>query len=110
MEKRWIRKCRAASYLDMGNTLFNKAIRPLLPPPFVVGDVSLFYERSELDRAADEYLKRSGQSSRKVKVAADDESAQVSDQKVYNSKTIRRSRTGDRGLSYKKIQSRVIKK
>lgn len=111
MEKRWIRKCRAAAYLDMGETLFNKTIKPLLPEPFKVGDAGLFYEKVDLDHAADEYIKRSGQS----KTNHDEEKPTCkviqgcqNERTVPTTKSTKRSGTGDRSLSYEKQRVPLI--
>ena len=109
--KRWIRKCRAPDYLDMGTTLFRKAIQPLLPPPHRVGEVGLFYEIVDLDRAADEYIQRSGQS--KIKLAEEEPTCEIiqdcqKERTAPSTRSIKRSSTGDRSLSYERLRGRPI--
>jgi hypothetical protein len=107
--KRWIRKCRAAAYFDMGETLFNKTIKPLLPEPYKVGEAGLFYERVDLDRAADKYISRSGQSrantleQRQCKTTQDCQN----EEEAPITRSIKQSGTGDRKLSYGKQRAHL---
>jgi hypothetical protein len=111
--KVWIRKCRVEAYFDMGNTLFAKAIKPLMDEldikPHLVGDVSLFYRRIDLDRVAGEYVRRSGQSGshpkekNPCKTILDCQNVKA----ARTGKSIKRSGIGDRKLSYEKQREQL---
>ncbi|BAZ93796.1 phosphoribulokinase [Thiohalobacter thiocyanaticus] len=107
-----IRACRAPAYFDMGETLFNRYIKPLIPTDIRFGERGVFYRKVDLDWALEEYLRRSGQSGHDRNIPMEETCESIPDcQNAVTPRTGRstkQSSTGGRKLSYAKARAARI--